>query len=262
MPSVVILGCGYTGRRVADRLSARGVDVIPTSREARPGYVRLDALESLAPLDCVPDGARVVYSIPILEPDPTAAIVRALGSKPSRVVYLSTTGVYGSAVEVDERTIVAPNNPEGIARVLAEQAIQSGPWSSIVLRPAAIYGPGRGVHERIRAGTFRLGGDGSNYVSRIHVDDLAAHVEAALFCDVTGEWPVADEDPATSREIAEFCASFLNAPMPESVPAESLHHTRRANRRVDGSAVRRALGLELAFPSYREGIAQAVHDRV
>ena len=110
---------------------------------------------------------------------------------------------------------------------------------------------------RMKQGTFRLAGEGSNYVSRIHVEDLAAHVEAALDSEVTGAWPVADEAPATSREIAEYCAALLGIPMPESVPAESLHHTRRANRQVDGSGIRRVLNVELRYPTYKEGIADA-----
>jgi nucleoside-diphosphate-sugar epimerase len=258
---VVILGCGYTGSRVAESLSRAGVPVIATSRRPVPGRVAFDALASLQPLDVIPQGARVVYSIPVLEPDPTERILEALGRRPSRVIYLSTTGVYGAAAEVDEHTPAHPNSPEGAARVRAEQAVLSGPWSSVVLRPAAIYGPDRGVHVRVREGTFRLGGDGSNYVSRIHADDLADHVVRALFSDVGGVWPVADEEPATSKEIAEYCASLLNVPLPEAVPVDTLHHTRRANRRVDGSAIRRLLGVRLRYPSYRDGIRAAMRHR-
>ena len=68
----------------------------------------------------------------------------------------------------------------------------------MILRPAAIYGPGRGVHVSMEEGRFRFVGGGDNFVSRIHVDDLAAHVEAALLSDITGAWPVADEHPCTS----------------------------------------------------------------
>jgi nucleoside-diphosphate-sugar epimerase len=126
--------------------------------------------------------------------------------------------------------------------------------SSMVLRPAAIYGPGRGVHVSISENRYRLIGDGKNFVSRIHVDDLAAHVEEALLSDISGAWPVADEHPCTSREIAEYCAGILGVPLPGSVPAGEVHRTRRADRRVDGSAIRRALGIELLYPTYRDGI--------
>jgi nucleoside-diphosphate-sugar epimerase len=95
---------------------------------------------------------------------------------------------------------------------------------------------------------------GNNYVSRIHVDDLAAHAEAALLSKASGAWPVGDDYPCTSIEIARYCATLLNVQMPESVSAADVHRTRRADRKVDGSAVRRLLGVELIYPSYREGI--------
>ena len=94
-----------------------------------------------------------------------------------------------------------------------------------------IYGPGRGVHESMRAGRFRLAGDGGNTVSRVQVEDLAALVEAALLSELTGAYPVADTEPCTSREMAQFCAQLLGLPMPPSAPDKDVHHTRRVNRR-------------------------------
>ena len=245
--TVVILGCGYTGQVVARRLEARGNPVIGTTRAT------FDALRDHE-LSFVPEGSSLVYSIPTLEPDPIPFIVEALKGRVVRVVYLSTTGVYGNSHVVDHTTPAAPSTAEACARVAAESAWVAGPWSSVVLRPAAIYGPGRGAHVSIAEGRFRLGGDGSNYVSRIHVEDLGTHVEAALFSEVTGAWPVADAHPCTSREIAEYCSRLLGVPMPQQVEPALLHQTRRANRRVDGSQIREILGVTLKYPSYREGI--------
>lgn len=204
-------------------------------------------------LDFIPTGASVLISIPTLQDgDRTAEIVDKLGRGPRRVVYLSTTGVYGQQTDVNELSEPSSNHP----RIEAERAVLDGPWSPLVLRPAAIYGPGRGVHVNMARGTWQLVGDGTNFVSRIHVDDLANIVAAALLRDdVTGAYPVADDEPCTSGEIARFCADLLGLPMPsDSVPADSVHHTRRADRRVDGRAIRRLLRVELAYPSYRTGI--------
>jgi nucleoside-diphosphate-sugar epimerase len=162
-------------------------------------------------------------------------------------VYLSTTGVYGGQRVVNESTPVAPDSPQQLARVDVERKIAAGPWSSLILRPAAIYGPGRGVQESIKTGSCRLG---DNLVSRIHVDDLAAHCEAGLLSEATGAYPVADEEPCTSTEIAQFCARLLNLPLPES-QAEA---RATSGRNVDGSAIRRLLGVTLTYPSYRVGI--------
>jgi nucleoside-diphosphate-sugar epimerase len=176
------------------------------------------------------------------------------------MVYLSTTGVYGDAREVDENTSPAAGHPRERLRLSAEAAVAAGPWSSMILRPAAIYGPGRGVHESMRRGRFRLAGEGSNYVSRIHVDDLAALAEAALLSGAGGAWPVADEEPSTAREMAAFCADLLGLPLPPSIPRAEAHHTRRADRRVDGRAVFRRLGVTLRYPSFRTGVPASLEE--
>lgn len=268
----VILGCGYTGVRVARRLLARGLPVLATSRQPErvdlPGaeLLRLD-LDDPATLDDLrarcPAGARVLHSIPLLRGadgffDPTPAVLRCLPDSTARAVYLSTTGVYGALRDVDEWTPPAPRTPREVLRVEAENHVLAGPWPAMVLRPAAIYGPGRGIHVAMRQGRFLLLGEGENYVSRIHVEDLAALTEAAMLGELTGAWPAADQEPARSRDIAAYCAGLLGIAMPRSAAAHELSETRRANRRVDGRAVCLQLGVTLRYPTFREGIPQAL----
>ncbi|MDX2151987.1 MAG: NAD-dependent epimerase/dehydratase family protein [Bryobacteraceae bacterium] len=276
MEPVVILGCGFTGRRVARLLLARGVEVTATSRHpealpALPGLHRvpLDVLEfdSLRTLPrFVPPGARVLLSIPSVRTgggglsDPTPRVMEALGRAPGRIVYLSTTGVYGRQHLVDETTAPHPETERERLRCEAERAVLEtrGSGAPFVLRPAAIYGPFRGVHERMRRGEFLLAGEGANVVSRIFVDDLARLVAEALSCDVAGAYPAADEEPCESRELAAFCSRLLGLPMPDAAPLERLPETRRAHRRVDGRAVCRLLGVPLEYASYRTGIPEAL----
>jgi hypothetical protein len=291
VPDILILGCGFTGRRVARRLLARGGTLLCTTRASlnleHPG-----ALSTLRAM--VTPGVRVLHSVPTLVGELDRVAVEALGGA-ARVVYLSTTGVYGSAECVDETTPVAPQSDRARARVRTERAVLDGPWSPLVLRPAAIYGPGR----------VRRSGGGSGYVSRIHVDDLAAHVEAALFSEVTGAWPVADDHPCPSGEIAEFvllhpewgrpvgCGGLgqgrsragllirwpgakIRAHLIErqgrpagttGVEGRHLSFARgqgrlsHTNRRVDGSAIRDILGITLSYPSYRSGIPAALAEQ-
>lgn len=125
----------------------------------------------------------------------------------------------------------------------------------MTLRAAAIYGPGRGVHIVYKLGKYPRH---ESFVSRIHVDDLAAHAEAALFSTATGAYPVADDEPCTSAEIYDFCAELLGPPDVAPQPASRGPVRFSANRRVDGSAVRKILGIELRYPSYRTGIPAAV----
>lgn len=261
----LILGCGYTGRRVAVRLAARGMRVIATARQ--PAALHLHGVEALrVDLDepatlavlsrSLPDGSAILHSVPLLEDDsdPTARLLDAVGAKASRIVYLSTTGVYGATRDVDETTPIAPRTARETNRAGAEAAVLGGPWSALVLRPAAIYGPWRGVHASLREGRFRMWGDGANWVSRIHVDDLAALAEAALQSPLLGAFPVADEEPCRSIEIVRYCCEMLGIAVPGAAPESELDETRRANRKVDGRAVFRALGLALRYSSYRTGV--------
>jgi len=150
-------------------------------------------------------GMLILHSIP---PDAPADLLEPLRGKAARVVYLSSTAVYGSASRVGETTVPEPGTPLAQACLDAELTIAEGPWSSLILRPAAIYGPGRGIHQSIQRGEYSLS---NTFVSRIHVDDLAAHAEAALLSAVTGAWPVADEEHwnpvprVKSRSFARAC---------------------------------------------------------
>jgi nucleoside-diphosphate-sugar epimerase len=248
--TVLILGCGFTGERVARRMLARGARVQATTRT--PERFAGSGMEAFQ-LEEVPQrierGCLVLHSIP---PDGAPNAASLLGDAPARVVYLSTTGVYGSAKEVNETSPVDWSSDRARVRLEAEREIAQGPWSTLILRPAAIYGPGRGVHESVRKGTYP---PGPNYISRIHVDDLAAHSEAGLLSDLTGAYPVADEEPCTSTEIAEFCAKLLNVPLPTGpVAAPRIF----GDRKVDGSAIRKLLGITLQYPTYRTGIPACI----
>jgi nucleoside-diphosphate-sugar epimerase len=111
---------------------------------------------------------------------------------------------------------------------------------------------------RVRNGTYRLPGDGTNFVSRIYVDDLAALVIEGLLNSIEGAWPVADDEPCTSAEIARFSAALSGVAPPASAPEAELHRTRRVDRRVKGDAIRRLLGVSLRYPTYRVGIPAAI----
>lgn len=260
MAAYFILGCGFTGRRVARALAARGETVFAATRRPDPEPIAGVRFLTRAESAGLPDGVRVLHSVPLARGeggayyDPTPDLLAPFAGRASRIVYLSTTGVYGGAFEVDEHTAPAPRTPRERLRLDAENAVESSAPSAMVLRPAAIYGPGRGVHVSIAEGSFLLLGDGANFISRIHVDDLAALALRALDSDAVGRYPVADLYPCPSREIAEFCARLLGVPMPASASRDQLSETRRNNRKVDGRAVLRLLGHELLYPSYLQGV--------
>ncbi len=93
---------------------------------------------------------------------------------------------------------------------------------------------------------------------RIHVDDLAAIAAAAMDQGLQGALPVADDLPATSSEVARFCAELMDLAMPPRVAASELTETRSFDRRVNGQAVLARLGLRLRYPTFREGIPASI----
>jgi nucleoside-diphosphate-sugar epimerase len=255
---VVILGLGFTGTRLARRLIGRGIPVLALVRgverfiEMAASGVRLAELTGNVE---GPGNAIVAHLIPPL-PGPENAALREtiLKLAPKRVVYVSSTGVYGDRTDVDWETPAMPNDDRGRLRLEEERWIASGPWTSLILRSAAIYGPGRGVHAAVRAGKMPRGA-GSGITSRIHVDDLAAIVEAGLFTDLQGAWPVADDAPCATSEIVRWCAELMRL---EAVSQEGNAGKPVAGRNVDGRKIREILGVELKYPSWQTGIAASL----
>jgi len=254
----ILLGCGYAGRAVAARLATAELYVTrrtlaaaeATAGEvgARAGFaVDFARPETLAAL---PRGAVVVCLAPP-GPDPAAEVAALAACAPSRLVYVSSTAVYGAAggAWVDEEWPIAPVSTAGRARVAAEGALPAG---AIALRVAGIYGPGRGLAERLRAGTLRIIGDGRAHVSRIHVDDLAAAIVRAGETSVAGAVNIADDDPAPIGELADRIAIALGLPLPPRVDPASVSADvaamLTADRRIANARMKRELGVVLRHP--------------
>jgi nucleoside-diphosphate-sugar epimerase len=264
---VVILGLGFTGARLARRLLQRGVQVSAPVRGIRrfPELAQAGLQLSELTLDhpelmLLPRNAVVAVLIPPLPETENEALRETIRRiAPVRVVYVSSTGVYGDQVAVDENTAAEPNDDRGRLRLEEERWMTSGPWTSLALRSAAIYGPGRGIHVSIREGKVPRSA-GSGIVSRIHVEDLAAIIEAGIFSDVQGAWPVADEAPCSSEEIARWCRRLLQL---QPVRGSEMPFGRRiAGRRVDGRKIREMLKVDLLYPSWKTGIKDSLAEEM
>ena len=251
MAQIIVLGCGFTGSRVASILGRQG-HAVRCLHRTDADFTQPTAFPILR--EIITPGCLLLHSVPSLPDLADAKLISAWGDRPRRVVYLSTTGVYGDQEFVDETSQPQPHTQRALDRLATEQAVQQGPWSSLILRPAAIYGPGRGVHVAMAERCYTLLGDGNNFISRIHVDDLAHITAAAMISDLSGAFPVADDHPCPAAEIAGFVSQLLGLPPAVRAPSDDVPESRRTNRRVDGKAVRRLFGVELQFPSYREGI--------
>src|ERR1700722_10160277 len=187
---VLILGLGFTGERLARRLLRRGISVAAAVRGidrfrdlAREGLQLSELMLERPEITLLPRNAIITILIPPVPGLQTT--VQKLA--PKRVIYVSSTGVYGDQVDVNAETVPRPNDVRGRQRLEEERWVASGPWTSLILRAAGIYGPGRGVHAALREGKLLRSLD-AGVVSRIHVDDLAAIIEAGIFSNVEGAW--------------------------------------------------------------------------
>lgn len=260
----LVLGAGFLGSTVARALRARGESLFASTAEP----TRAAQLRSLGATVCaerplrpehlrgaLEEGSRVLVCFPPEEAT-DRWLAPALAGHPA--VYVSTTGVYGRATgHVDEDTPVDPEDPRARPRLEAEARYRGE--GALVLRPAGIYGPGRGLHLRVARGVATLTEDGSGVVSRVHVEDLASLCLCALERGAPGAlYVAADEAPVPQREALAWLCERLGAPPPRSVPRDAAAPSLRHDRSVDSARARRELGWRLRYPSYREGFAQCL----
>lgn len=269
--SWLILGAGYTGARLVERLVRDGEQVTATRRAppdevagagagARWLALELDGdLAGLPPCDvavcCAPPGA-----------PPGAREARAIAALRgcAHFVYVSSTGVYapGGGAWVDEGWPVAPEGELGRARAAAEDGVRRAAdaaglrWT--ILRAAGIYGPGRGLAARVRGGQARVIGEGGAHVSRIHVEDLVSAILAAAARAVTGVVNCGDDEPAPHGLVLDAVAAELGLPAPPRVEPASLSAAAQAmllaDRRISNRRLRDELGVILRYPSWRDGL--------
>lgn len=215
-------------------------------------------------------GATVVYSIPPVSNLPPGMVVRAAlqaayGAGAACFIYFSSSGLYGASpdddVWIDEDTPIALDDPNMKNVISDENEIEScnfGRLRQVTLRLAPVYGPGRGVRNRILKGDYKLLDDGEHAISRIYVDDVVRIVAAAeAKAETKSLYLVADDEPTTQRAYATWLCDRLGVPMPGSRALYEPGAPRVAhrNRKIRNAKLKRELGIELAYPTFREGEA-------
>jgi nucleoside-diphosphate-sugar epimerase len=285
--SCLIVGCGYTGLRLARRLRPR-LQVCATARSASAAaslaaagisVVRADLDVPLAPgsLAQVADGTAIAYLSPPPDTGATdprlANFLAALGpARPSVLLYMSTTGVYGDTrgETVTEDSPLAPSNDRSRRRVAAEDAART--WCDargvrcVVLRVPGIYGPGRLPLDRLQRGEPALRPEDAGPGNRIHVDDLVTACVAALERPVSGAFNVTDGNPATTTEFLQRTAAVAGLPAPPLVALAEAHGRISAgmlaflqeSRTVDNRRMREELGVEPRYAHLDAGIAASL----
>ena len=252
-PRLFVFGLGYSANRIAARLEARGWEVVSTGSAGTlsfddEGNVRMALADAGHVLSSVPPGGE--GDDPVLARYGDALAGKWLG-------YLSSTGVYGDTggAWVDETA------PTGTGRRTA-RAEADAAWlarGARVFRLPGIYGPGRSALDRVRAGgAHRIDLPGQVF-SRVHVDDIATGVLAALEAP-PGAYNLADDLPCSQNAVIEEACRLLGLPPPPLKGLEEavLSLTARAfyaeNRPLAHGKARRVLGWQPRYATYREGL--------
>jgi len=278
-PVLLSFGHGYSARALARRLLAQGWRVIGTTRsEAKAAEIRATGAEAVLwpPPRCGPllDQAThiLVSAGPAGGDDPVlmhcAGALGARGDQFDWVGYLSTTAVYGDrgGAEVDETSVCAPSTERGQWRLAAERDwLALGHETGLpvhIFRLAGIYGPGRGPFAKVRAGTARRIVKPGQVFSRIHVEDIATVLEASIARPhPSAIYNVCDDEAAPPEDVIAHAAGLLGVPVPPAEAFEEAEMTPMArsfyaeSKRVSNARLKQELGVELAYPTYREGLA-------
>lgn len=237
----LIVGCGDVGCRLALRLQARGVAVTGVVRSeasvAALGRLDIAALKADLDADSIADLPATDWLFHFAPPPETgdsdprfAQVLDALSEPPARLIYLSTSAVYGDCAGrwIDETEALKPKTARGQRRLDAERralayAATHG-IATMILRVPGIYGPGRLPWQRLKSGAPLVQRDQSPYTNRIHADDLAAAAQRVAELGVAGAaYNIADGQPTTMTDYFLRCARLLGlTPPPEQPLAEAM----------------------------------------
>jgi nucleoside-diphosphate-sugar epimerase len=285
-----IVGCGYTGLRVAIAEGRRGRRVYALARSAEAvGRLRAAEVEPVtgdldqpASLRAVDVTRRIVY---YFAPPPATGttdqrieiFLSSITSPalPERVVLISTTSIYGDCRGrwIDEDCPPNPQTERARRRLAAETTLQA--WGRttnvpvVILRVAGIYGPGRLPVERLQRGLPALREEESPWSNRIHIDDLvSACPTAADRGRPGGVYNVSDGNPSTMTDYFNRTADALGLPRPPQVPRKQAQRVMGAemlsylseSRRLDNTRMRHELGIILRYPTLETGLKASVDE--
>ncbi|MBW3600929.1 MAG: SDR family oxidoreductase [Planctomycetes bacterium] len=276
----LVIGCGYLGLRAARRWLAAGEQVFAVTRSQNRAK---DLAElGLHPLVAdVPDPATLA-DLPRVETllyavgydracgkprtqvyvDGLQNVLFALAAETRRIIYISSTGVYGQTEGewVDEDSPCFPTREGGAACLEAERRLKHHSLGSrsIILRMGGLYGPGRIPRRADVAAGRPIASPEHGYLNLIHIDDAVGVALAAEQAPAPNLYMVTDGQPVLRGDYFRELARLSDAPPPTfAAPAEDSPRAQRAgsDKRVSNRKMMAELGVTLRYPSYREGLA-------
>ncbi|WP_413336600.1 NAD(P)-binding domain-containing protein [Brevibacterium sp. GP-SGM9] len=255
-PTTLLVGCGRVGSRLGLRLVDRGESVVAVRRDPSslaPAFVRLGVDLEAPPTVELPQVDRMLITLPppaIPGGYRTALnnLIDALPAVPSRTVFVSSTRVFegwGPDHRVTEETEPRPVTERAAALLDGENSAREL-FDAIIVRPAGIYGPGRGrLIDSVRNGRPI---DRSRLTNRIHELDLVRAIEAIL---ASSEPPrllhAVDGHPAWQGAVVDHIAHRLGVAAPAGSGTGE-----PSGRFLDGTLLRSVLG-SVRHSDYRSG---------
>ncbi|WP_264049626.1 SDR family oxidoreductase [Methylobacterium flocculans] len=282
--NLFVFGLGFTARHFVERARGRFGQVRATVTDpARAGPSDLADLRAFGPesddpriaADLADSDILLVSAPPGRDGDTVLARYRdAIATSRIRWIgYLSTIGVYGDheGAWIDEGTTPVPVSARSRGRLSVETD-----WLSLgaetgkavqVFRLSGIYGPGRNPIVKLREGKSQRIIKPGQVFNRIHVDDIATTLLASIARPRGGAtYNVTDDAPTPPQVVTEYAAKLAGLPLPPEVDFETADLSPMArsfygeNKRVRNRLIREELGVTLAYPTYREGLAALVTD--
>jgi nucleoside-diphosphate-sugar epimerase len=286
--TTLIIGCGYLGERLGTRLGRAGEPVYGTVRsQARAAGIAAQGVQPLiadvldpASLRGLPTADRLFYcvgfdrsvgaSMRAVYVDGLVNLLESLPTAVTRLVYASSTGVYGQTDGewIDEETPPHPRTESGKVCLEAEERLRAwtearqGAIDSVILRFAGLYGPGRVVRRALVERGEPIPGDPSKLFNLIQIEDAARVAVAALSARAPDPlYLVSDDRPVTRLEYYSLLATLLNAPAPTFAPPqpggpeESRDST---SKRVANHRIKTLLGAALTYPDITTGLPAAI----
>lgn len=268
-PRLLLLGGGYTLSHLAARLDCR--QFVITSRSTTKvlgfsalGYTARELnLHNLRALRALcsefPSIEVVIDSVPE-HPNINDTIAVFKDSNISQVLYLSSTAVFGvrDGSEVSEDSHCSPQYAGAQARLEVENRYRTSAFITTSLRLSGIYGPGRGIGNALKRGSYYLVNGGSRWSNRIQVEDIVQAIirlidnpaPPSVLC-------VSDNEPALAKDVVDFYCTRFALPRPSSLSLDQaisrgMHH-QLSNQRVRNDRLQALLGENLRYPTFRQG---------
>lgn len=283
---ILIVGCGDVGVRVAAQLQGRVRLLALTSTTARVDALRAKGITPLHGNLDTPATVRRLAGIATrvlhLAPPPsegrsdsrTRALMRVLRmrSAPLRVIYGSTSGVYGDCggAWIDETRAVRPDTPRAHRRVDAEACIRfvgrATRMRTSILRIPGIYASDREggtPRARLMKGAPVLRREDDVYTNHIHANDLARACCLALWRAAPQRaYNVNDDSDMKMGDYFDWAADLYGLQRPPRITRAQASDQlapmqlsfMRESRRMDNTRLKQELRLRLMHPTVHSGL--------